>query len=625
MNSVMVRLRSSASAILVMTVSLAVAQGSRDRYTKYEYMIPMRDGVKLYTAVYVPKEVKGKHPILMERTPYSAGPYGPDRYGFVGGEKAYRDAGYIFAFQDVRGQYMSEGAFANVRPMLKAGEKGIDESTDTWDTVDYLVKNVPENNGAVGLRGVSYPGFYAGAGAVNTHPALKAVSPQAPVSDWFLGDDVHHNGAFFLQDNLDFSAWFDAPRTGPEKSHSGVTVEREGKAAYDFFLSAGSVKGMDDLYLKGRIPYWNELIEHPNYDQYWKDRALPTHMKGVKCAVLTVGGWFDAEDMWGALNLYKQSEKQNPGTPNYLVMGPWYHGMWAGGTGRKFGDLDFGSSTSFYYRNNIEFPFFEKYLRGQTVPAPAEATVFETGTNEWKTFAEWPPKGLAPVSLYLGEKQSLGLVGPGSEAPDSYTNDPAEPTPYVADYKTSRRRPREYMIADQRFASSRSDVLSYTGQALASDLTVAGPVSVDFWMATTGSDADLIVKVIDVWPGDATEKTSADESMADYQQLLRGDVFRCRFRDSFEKPKALVPGKPTRIKFTMNDVLHTFKKGHKIMIQVQSSWFPLVDRNPNTFVDVYTAKPEDYKKATITIFHDKKRPSLVRFGALAGAPAGVGG
>ena len=580
-----------------------------DTYAKAEYDIPMRDGVRLHTVVYTPKNVSGKHPILMERTPYGAGPYGPETFRGLRGSPKLQAEGYIFAWQDVRGNGRSEGDYVNVRPQLAKGEKGIDESTDTSDTVDFLVANVRDNNGAVGLWGISYPGFYAGVGAVNTNPHLRAVSPQAPVSDWFLGDDVHHNGAFFLEDNFNFSAGFDVPRGGARP-----TVDKEGKSEYDFFLDAGTAQGLEDRVYKGLIPYWQEILDHPNYDAYWKARSLPDHMRDVRCAVLTVGGWFDAEDMWGALNTYAKTERQNR-NPNFLVMGPWFHGMWAGRGGRTFGDLDFGSDTGAYFQNEIEFPFFERYLRSQPVPAPAEATVFETGTNRWRTFDAWPPRGMGSRAVYLADGK--GLAPTPSTGNDAFTYDPAAPTPYLADYKTSRRRTREYMIDDQRWNAARSDVLTYTGSPYAQDTIYAGPIDVDFWVSTTGTDMDLVVKVIDVYPPDAPEKTPDGTSMAGYGLNVKADVFRARFRDGFDKPKPFVPGKPTRVHFKMNDLLHTFRKGHRLMVQVQGSWFPLVDRNPNTFVpNVEKAPPEAFQKATITVLHDPKHPSKLVFGTL---------
>jgi putative CocE/NonD family hydrolase len=594
---------------------LALLQIPVEGYRKIEYTVPMRDGVTLYTAVYVPTRVPGKHPILLERTPYSAGPYGPNQYADFLGSPRLREKGYIFAYQDVRGQYMSGGAYENIRPVRTDAAKGTDESTDTWDTVDFLVKKVPDNNGAVGLWGISYPGFYAAVGAIDTHPALKAISPQAPVSDWFAGDDIHHNGAFFLQDNFDFAAWFDLPRAGREREHRGLNVDRKGMGAYDFFLKAGSLASLERKYFRNRIPYWNEVAKHGTYDDYWKERALPPRMKNVKCAVLTAGGWFDAEDLWGALNTYAATERQNPGTPNYLVMGPWYHGMWADGDGTSFGDLSFGTATSLWYRESVELPFFERYLRDQKVPEPPEATVFQTGVNRWRAFPQWPPAGLSPLSLYLSDKKALSGSEPTTAGQDVYVNDPAQPTPYLAD-RTSKERPPVYMVDDQRFAEKRPDVATFRGPVLAKDLAVAGPIDVDLWVSTTGTDADFVVKVIDEWPADSKEVSPRAKSMAGYEQLLRGDVMRGKFRNSLEKPEPFVPGQPTRVHFRLNDVLHTFKAGHRVMVQVQSSWFPLVDRNPNQFLDIYQARDEDFKKATITLYHDPEHPSSLKFGVL---------
>lgn len=604
----------------LLTSTPMTAQGgwnARDHYSKIEYMIPMRDGVKLYTAVYVPKDKPGTHPILMERTPYGAGPKGPDRFAGFDGSRKFIDAGYIYAFQDVRGKNYSEGDFINVRPQLTAGQTGIDESTDTYDTIDYLVKNVPDNNAHVGLWGISYPGFYAGAGGINSHPALKAISPQAPVSDWFLGDDVHHNGAMFLQDNFDFSAFFDRPRQKPgEAPLVFPPIDRGDGIAYNFFLKTGAMPNFDKLHYQGTIPYWTELMQHDTYDDYWKSRSLPRAFKNVKCAVLTVGGWFDAEDMWGALNLYAYGERQNKGTKNYLVMGPWYHGMWAGGHGQKFGDLDFGSNTSQYFQDEIEFPFFDRFLRDQPIAEPAEATVFETGNNKWHTFSTWPPKNLKPWSLYLGDEKKLTSTEPTAPGADNYVADPFAPTPYLADFAVSRRRTREYMIDDQRFASARSDVLTYTGEVLSEDKTVAGPITVDLWVSTSGTDGDFVVKVIDVWPADATEKTRRGESMANYQQNLRWDIFRGKFRNSFEKPEPFKPNTPTRVKFDLNALMHTFKKDHRIMVQIQSYAFPLVNRNPNRFTKINEALDSEYMKASVNILRGDKTASKITFGSL---------
>lgn len=586
-------------------------------YSKYEYQIPMRDGVKLYTAVYVPV-LSGKHPILLERTPYGCGPYGAEAIpGFDNSEKL-AEAGYIFAFQDVRGHYMSEGNFVDVRPELQKDEPGIDESTDTFDTIDYLVKHVPNNSQSVGLRGISYPGFYAGVGAINTHPALKAVSPQAPVSNWFLGDDFHHNGAFFEQDAFEFYNWFGWPRSRPATELPPTLApvsSRDG--AYAFYLNIGALPNLDTRYFKKRIPFWNDLMKHETYDQWWQDRSLPDHARNITCAVLTVGGLFDAEDMWGALNLFRATSIQNPNTPNYLVMGPWYHGMWADGAGRTFGDLDFKSDTSRWFRDFVEFPFFEKYLAGNPAIEPAKATIFETGKNKWQSFAEWPPLGLKPEAFYLDSGNSISSDTPVMVGSDSYINDPEHPTPYLADLKTERRT-REYMVDDQRWAEKRNDVKSYKANPFTSEHRYAGPVDVDFWVSTSGTDADFVVKLIDVWPSDSLEKSPSGLSMAGYEQNLRADIFRGKFRNSFAHPEPFEPSKPTHLHFKMNDILHTFLPGHRLMIQVQSSWFPLVDQNPNVFENINEAKNSDFKKATITIYHDPEHPSKIVLGGLPG-------
>lgn len=583
-------------------------------YEKREFMIPMRDGVKLFTAVYIPKQRPGPGPILLERTPYSAGPYGLTRYRNFRGSPRLRERGYIFAYQDVRGRYMSEGNFVNVRPTLRPGEAGIDESTDTYDTIDFLVKNLPESNGNVGLWGISYPGFYAGAGAINTHPNLKATSPQAPVSDWFVGDDFRHNGALFLQDGFNFLSGFGQTRPAPSPTgvQPGPPIDRGTEGAYQFFLKTGALKNFDPKYLKGRVEFWKDLVENDTYNEFWQRRSLPTHMRNVRAATMTVGGWFDAEDLWGALNLYSHTERQNRRTPNYLVMGPWYHGMWASATGQTFGDLDFASPTARWYQENVELPFFEQYLRNQpAVPRP-EATVFETGLNRWWGFDQWPPKDVDRISYFTGPARTLLSSPANRDGSDRYVSDPAAPTPYLAKPET-RNRTREYMIDDQRFASRRADVLSYFAPAQSQPVTLAGPITADLWVTTTGTDTDFIVKVIDVWPADSKEVSPRGVPMANYQQLVRFEVMRGKFRESLSQPKPFVPGRPTRVRFTLNDMLHTLRPGHRLMVQIQSSMFPLIDRNPNVFMPIHTASDEDYRAVTVEILRGPKYPSRIDF------------
>ncbi|MHB8635379.1 MAG: CocE/NonD family hydrolase [Fimbriimonadaceae bacterium] len=619
-------LPASAVASLVLGVAPAGGVGGQSpvakHYTKYEYMIPMRDGVRLYASVYVPKDVPGKHPILMERTPYGAGPYGPNLYSDnVPAQGKWHDAGYIFAFEDVRGKYMSEGKFEDIRPQLpeKHGPKDIDESTDTWDTVDFLVKHVPDNDGHVGLRGISYPGFYAEIGTVHTHPALVAASPQAPVSEWFMGDDWHHNGCLFVQDAFDFMTFFGPVRPKPTPRPAGIHTGRPPGPAYDFYLKTGAMPNFDKLYYRGRIPFWNEVLSHETYDAWWKARSVPTKLRDIHCALLFVGGFFDAEDCYGALNSFAASKRQNPNIPDFLCMGPWYHGMWADGNGTWFGDLDFGMPTSAWFQDNIEFPFFERYLRMQkSVPAPALATVFETGTNSWRTFAEWPPKQATKAAVYLGGDKTL-LSSPGAGGGDAYVNDPSHPTPYTENLELEGR-PLTYPIEDQRFAEKRPDVLTYESAPLNSDATWAGPVNVDLWIKTTGTDCDLVAKVIDVYPADTAQKKLDGDSMAGDELLVRGDIMRAKFRDSWSHPSPIKPGAPTRVRFKMDDVMHTFKKGHRLMIQIQSDWFPLVQRNPNVFTDINTAPDSAYRKATITVLHGRNYPSAVWYGLLPPLP-----
>jgi uncharacterized protein len=573
---------------------------NRANYDAYEFKIPMRDGVKLYTVVWVPKALTGTSGIILERTPYGAG----NLSSMSRTTKPLADANFIFAYQDVRGKGGSEGGYVNIRP-LKKGTETIDETTDTWDTAEFLSKNVPKTNGNIGLWGISYPGFYAGIGGVNTHPAIKAISPQAPVSDWFVGDDVHHNGALFLQETFDFGAGFDVPRGGERPK-----IDRAGKSAYKFYLDTGALPNFDTQHYKGLIPYWKELMEHDTYDEYWKERSLPRYFKNVKCAVLTVGGMFDKEDMWGAQNLYKFGERQNK-TPNFIVMGPWLHGGWSGGTGSSLGEVPFGTNTSEYYREKVELPFFQKYLNNANIPAPAEATVFETGTNEWKTFPSWPPKGLGSTSIFLQSKGFLSDVTETKSTETSYLNDPKDPTPYLADFETSKRAPGDWLIYDQRYFSTRKDVLTYSTYALSEDIKAAGPITVDFWIKSTGTDCDLVVKVIDVFPSTETAVSAKDKekSLKDFQMMVRSEIMRVKFRESLSKPIPMVPGQPTRVKFDLNDVLHTFKKGHKLMIHVQSNWFPIADRNPNKFCNINTATDADFQPATITVMEGGKYAS----------------
>lgn len=581
------------------------AEEVKAAYTKYEYQISMRDGVKLFTAVYVPKDTSQKYPILLNRTPYSVAPYGADAYKTaIGPTPLFQKEGYIFVYQDVRGRWMSEGDYMDVRPHKdkKNGPTDIDESSDTYDTIDWLVKNVANNNGRVGMWGISYPGFYAAMGIMEAHPALKAASPQAPIADWFIGDDFHHNGAFWLPHAFNFYASFGQPR--PKPTTEGPKPFVHGTPdGYKFFLEMGPLANADKKYYKGNIAFWNEMMAHPNYDEFWQARNTRPHLVNIKPAVMTVGGWFDAEDLFGALNTYKAIERQNPGAQNILVMGPWFHGGWSRSDGDALGNVQFGSKTSGFYRENIELPFFNYYLKDKGEMKLPEAYLFNTGANEWRTFAQWPPKNTEERSIYLDASGAATMTAPAKkEGFVEYVSDPAKPVPFINN--TAIGMTREYMTDDQRFAATRPDVVVYQTEPMTDSLTVAGPIKVSLDVSTTGTDADFIVKVIDVYPDDAPDRAfnPAQVRMGGYEMLVRGEPFRARFRNSFSKPEAMTPGKLTHIEFEMPDVLHTFLKGHRLMIQVQSSWFPLVDRNPQKFVNINTATAADFQKATQHIY-----------------------
>jgi putative CocE/NonD family hydrolase len=586
-------------------------------YTKYEYRIPMRDGKRLFTAVYVPKDQSQTYPMLLTRTPYNVRPYGTDQYRDVlGPSSLFTKAGYIFVYQDVRGRWMSEGEFVNMRPHnpAKKGTNEIDESSDTYDTIEWLIKQVPNNNGKVGMWGISYPGFYTAAGMIDAHPALKAASPQAPVTDWFIGDDWHHNGALFLPHMFNFMARFDRPRPEPTKKFN-PTFDHDTPDGYDFFLNLGPLSEAGKRHFKGEAAFWDEAVKHGTYDEWWKARNLRPHLKDVKPAVMTVGGWFDAENLFGALEVYKNVKKNPPKDGNVLVMGPWVHGGWNGGDGLKLGDVPFNAKTAEYYRENIELPFFEYHLKGKGTTAHPEAWVFETGTNVWRKHETWPPKNAKPKALYFhaGGKLLSGLPSDAKpeEGHDEYLSDPSKPVPFID--KIAIGMSAEYMTADQRFAGRRPDVLVFATDVLEEDMTIAGPVQADLFVSTTGTDSDWVVKVIDVYPNDYPDPNPnpTGVKMGGYQQLVRGDVMRGKFRNSFEKPEAFTPGKPTPVKFALQDVYHTFRAGHRVMIQMQSSWFPLVDRNPQTFVDIYSAKESDYHKATQRVYRTRELPSHV--------------
>jgi len=585
----------------------------RANYTKHEHLIPMRDGARLFTTIYAPKDDSRSYPILINRTPYSVAPYGIDNYREkLGPSELFQKSGYIFVYQDVRGRWMSEGTFANVRPHRPLKKpKEIDESSDTYDTIEWLLKNVPGHNGKVGQSGISYPGFYTAAGMVDAHPALKACSPQAPVIDWFVGDDFHHNGCLFLAHAFNFMSGFGKERPAPDRKFGRLSHDHETPDGYQFFLDMGPLANADKKFLKGKISFWNEMMRHGTYDELWQPMNLRPHLRDIKPAVMTVGGWFDAENLFGALECYKAVEKQSPGASNVLVMGPWDHGGWSRGTGESLGNARFASKTAEYYREKIEFPFFEQHLKGGPSANLAEAHVFESGTNIWRRYETWPPKDAKNVSFHLNEDGGLSDVRPSVSGGDSFVSDPSKPVPFME--RITTKMDYEYMTADQRHAARRPDVLVYQTPVLTGDLTLAGPIEVDLWVSTTGTDADWVVKVIDVFPNDFPDPDSNPSGvrMGNYQMLIRGEPFRGKFRESFSRPVPFEPGVATRVRFTMPDVCHTFRTGHRLMVQVQSTWFPLVDRNPQKFCDIYAATESDFSVQRHTVHRGGDKASMI--------------
>lgn len=596
----------------------------RAHYSKFEARIPMRDGAKLFTTIYLPNDLDGgPWPFLMMRTPYSAGPYGADRYRWaLGPNETFEKSGFIFVFQDVRGKYLSEGEYVNMRPVIPdKGPGDVDETTDTYDTIEWLLENVDGHNGKVGMWGNSYPGFYTASGVIDSHPALVAATPQAPIADWFLGDDMHHNGAFTLGMAFNFFSSFGKPRPEPTTERA-ERFDMENADGYDFFLRMGSLKHANgEDYLNGEIQFWNDVVAHPNYDEFWQSRNLVPHMKNVDAAVTIVGGWYDMEDLYGPLHLYKSLKENNPGGEHRLVMGPWRHGRWNSPDTTELGHADFGFNSAEWYRENVDLPFFEHRLKGKDDPKLPQALVYETGANRWRGFDSWPPPGTEEKALYLHapsrEEASLSWDSPAPDEAasheDSYVSDPDKPVPYTAEI--NRGWNPSYMTEDQRIFGRRPDVLVYETEVLEDDVTLAGPIFADLWVSTTGEDADWVVKLIDVHPPEHPDagETRRNEGVAwkgNMQQMVRGEIFRGRFRDSYESPKPFVPGEPARVRVPLQDVFHTFLRGHRIMVQIQSSWFPLFDRNPQSWVDnIYEAEDDDFVKATHTVHRSPELPS----------------
>ena len=587
----------------------------KENYNKIDTTIIMRDGVKLYTVIYTPKDNKEKYPFLMERTPYSCGPYGDTNYAKrIGPNPGLMKEKYIFVYQDVRGRYMSEGNNLEATPYIKnKSKKQTDESTDTYETIEWLLKNIKNNNGRVGVYGISYPGFYATASLLDAHPAIKAVSPQAPVTDEFEGDDVNHNGAFFLLDNFSFMNYFGKPRSGPTKSYESNLFKYNTKDAYEFFNQLGPIKNTQaENYFNHKSNIWDEYLKHDTYDEYWQSRNIRSHLNNITIPTLVVGGWFDAEDLFGTLQTYKAIEKGELHNNCKLVIGPWTHGAWEAAEWKQYASHDFGSNTSKTFQDSIETTFFNYYLKDKDSFKINEATVFETGTNKWTSYSSWPPKNITPKNYYLNNDGILSEEAAKMENSfDEYTSDPNKPVPYTAGIYGNRNN--DFMAEDQRFAYSRPDVLFYQTTPLKNDLTIIGQIVADLQVSITGTDADFIVKIIDVLPDNQPNFKNAPKGfqMAGYQRLVRAEVMRGKFRNSLEKPEPFEPNKIITVKLNLNDIAHTFKKGHKIMIQIQSSWFPLIDKNPQQFLSIPNAEKTDFKKEIIRIFHDKLHQSKI--------------
>lgn len=583
----------------------------REHYEKAEFRIPMRDGIELYTLVYLPKDRSRKYPILLNRTPYNASNY--EQFKTYGHPSQFlvRD-GYILAFQDVRGRYMSDGQYNNMTPNIPGNnvknKKDIDESSDTWDTIDWMVKNIQNNNGRVGIFGISYPGFYSAASLPDAHPALRAVSPQAPIADFFF-DDFHHMGAYLQSYTPVFAVFGYQKKTRTKEDWFDTELNRlfsiPVKDAYEFYMRQGPLKNITKNFHSDNF-FWNQIVDHPNYDTFWQKRNILPHLKDIKPAVMTVGGWFDAEDLYGPLTIYKRIEESTPGAKNTIVMGPWAHGDWARERGQStHGHIYFGDSISTFYQHEMERRFFAYHLKDEGTNTLPEAYMFNTGTKQWQQFDTWPPRNAPTLRFYFGENGKLSINQPINEAATfSYVSDPMKPVPYTSEIEGLTFTPRRFMSDDQRQASRRPDVLTFETDTLTEDITLAGEMMARLKVAMTGTDADFIVKLIDVYPQYHPEypHNPKNVTMGGYQQLVRHETFRGRFRNSFAKPEPFVPGRQTDVAVTLQDVLHTFQKGHRIMIQVHSTWFPYIDRNPQKFVpNIYKADEKDFIKSTISV------------------------
>ena len=591
--------------VFVLSVAPAPAQErtkSDSRFERTEEMVPTRDGVKLHTIVFVPKEAKEPLPIILIRTPY--GIDGRPERNFRSYLKDLVEDGYIFAFQDIRGRFKSEGTFVMTRPPRdRANPKAVDEASDTADTIDWMLKTVKGHNGRVGMLGISYPGWLAAVAMLDPHPALKAVSPQASPVDMFLGDDFHHNGAFRLSYGFEYVALMETDKTNFDFKFNKFDT-------YDWYLRLGALSNVNRTQFKGKMPTWNDFVAHPNYDAFWKTQSLEPRLTQVSVPTLNVAGWYDQEDFRGPLRIYELLEKHDKADKNVLVVGPWNHGGWGDGPGDRLGRVSFGSSTGTYFREKVQAPFFAHHLKDKG-PPPPEARVFQTGANRWETYDAWPPKGTATRKLYMQPGGKLGFDPPAeTDRPsDEYVSDPANPVPY-------RPRPVRptypgpdwpvWMLQDQRFIHGRPDVLSYESEPLSEDVVVAGSMAVKLFGATSGTDCDWVARLIDIYP----EETPKEPTMGGYQLLIAGEPIRARFRKSLEKPEAVTPGQVEEYTIPLNWGHHCFRKGHRIMVQVSSTWFPLIDRNPQKYVpNIFEAVDADFQLARQKVYRSPKYPS----------------
>ncbi len=576
-------------------------------YAKVEVKIPVRDGTLLHTTIYAPRDQSQKYPIMMSRSPYSCRPYGAQTAGRIGPSFTMEQEGYIFVKQDVRGRWASEGSYDNMRPHVP-GDEEFDESSDTYDTIEWLLKNVKNNNGKVGMWGISYPGFYTAAALPEHHPALVAASPQAPISDFFF-DDFHHNGAYLLS-YFAATATFGYQHDGPTTETWYSQIQPASQDAWQFYTMLGPLSNASQYYGADNF-FWQQLVEHPNYDEFWQRRSILPHLKDIQTNVMTVGGWFDAEDLYGPLNIYKEIEKNNPYVFNCLVMGPWSHGDWARlSPNAVVGKLGFGEKVSEFYQREVEAPFFRYFLKDEGEVPKFEGLVYDTGKREWNAFEKWPPRKAVAKKLYLRAGGRLAWEPPADVEIDAskFISDPNNPVPYRDRQDiTMRFTPRPYMSDDQRFASARDDVLVFETGVLKEELTLSGELLANLKVATDQSAADWIVKVIDVFPEDQPwiQGTQAGVRLGGYQQMVRSEVIRGRFRNSFEVPEPFTPNEITTVKLPLQDIHHTFKPGHKLMIHIQSTWFPLIDRNPQKYVEnIFKAKAEDFVRANHSVYHE---------------------